>query len=172
MATSQVAMNKVFNARSEGRSIPEGWGVTEAGEATTDPNAAVFGVPLGGYKGYGLALMVEVLCGVLAGAGVREGVGNCTAVARSARTPATSTSRSTPSARSAATRSRACSAGCSPSCARSRRARGFDEVLVAGDPEDRARAARERSGIPIEPVLWEQLCALSDELGVSLPAGT
>ena len=47
--------------------------MTEAGEATTDPNAAVFGVPLGGYKGYGLALMVEVLCGVLAGAGVRRG---------------------------------------------------------------------------------------------------
>ena len=47
MATSQVAMNKVFNARTEGRAIPEGWGVDERGEPTTDPNAAVFGVPLG-----------------------------------------------------------------------------------------------------------------------------
>ena len=75
MATSQVAMNRVWNARDEGRPIPEGWGVDAEGRTTTDAAAVVSGMPLGGYKGYGLALMVEVLCGVLAGAGVREGVG-------------------------------------------------------------------------------------------------
>jgi LDH2 family malate/lactate/ureidoglycolate dehydrogenase len=42
-------------------------------------------------------------------------------------------------------------------------------VLVAGDPEDRARAERERSGIPIEPALWGTLCALSEDLGVPVP---
>ena len=46
---------------------------------------------------------------------------------------------------------------------------GFDEVLVAGDPEDRARAERERSGVPIEPGLWRTLRELSDELGVAAP---
>jgi uncharacterized oxidoreductase len=51
-------------------------------------------------------------------------------------------------------------------------ARGFDEVLVAGDPEDRARAQREREGVPIEPALWAKLTALSGELGVSLPAAS
>jgi LDH2 family malate/lactate/ureidoglycolate dehydrogenase len=49
-------------------------------------------------------------------------------------------------------------------------ARGFDEVLVAGEPEDRARAERERNGIPVVPALWTTLCALSDELGVAVPA--
>jgi LDH2 family malate/lactate/ureidoglycolate dehydrogenase len=172
MATSQVAMNKVFNARSEGRSIPEGWGVTEAGEATTDPNAAVYGVPLGGYKGYGLALMVEVLCGVLAGAGVREGVGNLYSGGEERQNTGHFHLALDPER----TVGREAFAGVLSRLLAELRAippaRGFDEVLVAGDPEDRARAERERSGIPIEPVLWERLRALSDELGVSPPAGT
>ena len=75
MATSQVAINRIFNARDEGRPIPEGWGVDEHGRPTTDAAAVASAVPLGGYKGYALAVMVEVLCGVLAGAGVRHGVG-------------------------------------------------------------------------------------------------
>ena len=46
---------------------------------------------------------------------------------------------------------------------------GFDEVLAPGDPEDRARAERERDGVPIEPALWRTLCELSRELGVAVP---
>ena len=60
MATSQVAVNKIFNARDEGRTIPEGWGVDEEGRTTTDPGKVYAAVPLGGYKGYALALLVEV----------------------------------------------------------------------------------------------------------------
>ena len=43
---------------------------------------------------------------------------------------------------------------------------------MAGDPEDRSRAQRERDGVPIEPALWAKLSALSDELGVSVPAAS
>ena len=75
MATSQVAINKIYNARDEGRPIPEGWGVDEQGRPTTDPAAVHAGVPLGGYKGYALAVLVEILCGILPGAGVTHGVG-------------------------------------------------------------------------------------------------
>ena len=53
---------------------PGGLGRRRAGAAITDPNEFYAVVPLGGYKGYGLALMVEVLSGVLAGAGVTHGV--------------------------------------------------------------------------------------------------
>ncbi len=169
MATSQVAMNKVFNARSEGRAIPEGWGVTEAGEPTTDPDAAAYGVPLGGYKGYGLALMVEVLCGVLAGAGVRGAVGNLYSGGEERQNTGHFHLAIDPER----TVGRDAFAGVLGGLLAELRAippaRGFDEVLVAGDPEDRARAERERSGIPIESVLWERLCALGAELGVSLP---
>ena len=75
MATSQVAVNKIFNARDEGRTIPEGWGVDEEGRTTTDPANVYAAVPLGGYKGYALALLVEVLSGVLSGSGVGHGIG-------------------------------------------------------------------------------------------------
>ena len=75
MATSQVAVNKIFNARDEGRTIPEGWGVDEEGRTTTDPGKVYAAVPLGGYKGYALALLVEVLSGVLSGSGVGHGIG-------------------------------------------------------------------------------------------------
>jgi LDH2 family malate/lactate/ureidoglycolate dehydrogenase len=172
MATSQVAMNKIFNARSEGRAIPEGWGVDERGQPTTDPDAAVYGVPLGGYKGYGLALMVEVLCGVLAGAGVRSGVGNLYSGGEEQQNSGHFHLALDP----ARTVGRNAFAGVLGGLLDELRAippaPGFDEVLVAGDPEDRARAERERTGIPIEPALWARLCELSDELGVSVPAAS
>jgi ureidoglycolate dehydrogenase (NAD+) len=71
MATSQVAWNKVLNARLENRPLDEGVAVDAAGEPTTDPHRARAGVPLGGpiygYKGYGLAFMIDLLCGALNG---------------------------------------------------------------------------------------------------------
>src|ERR687895_998021 len=75
LATSQVAMNRIFNARDEGRPIPLGWGIDQRGQPTSDAAAVGAGLPLGGYKGYALALLVEILCGVLPGAGVTHGVG-------------------------------------------------------------------------------------------------
>jgi ureidoglycolate dehydrogenase (NAD+) len=71
MATSQVAWNRVLNARIENRPLDEGIAVDAAGRPTTDANAARAGIPLGGpvygYKGYGLAFMVDLLCGALNG---------------------------------------------------------------------------------------------------------
>ena len=71
MATSQVAWNKVLNARIEGKALDEGIAVDAQGRGTTDPNAAAAGVPLGGpiygYKGYGLAFAIDLLCGALNG---------------------------------------------------------------------------------------------------------
>jgi LDH2 family malate/lactate/ureidoglycolate dehydrogenase len=169
MATSQVAINRVFNARDEGRSIPEGWGVDEHGEPTTDPAQVKSAVPLGGYKGYGLALLVEVLCGVLAGAGVRDGVGDL----YSGGEVRQNTGHFHLAIDPERTVGRDAFAGVLGNLLDELRAippaRGFDEVLVAGDPEDRARAERERDGIPIVPALWTKLCALSEELGITPP---
>ncbi len=71
MATSQVAFNKILNARIEGRALDPGIAVDAGGDPTTDAAKAVAGVPLGGpvygYKGYGLAFVVDLLCGVLNG---------------------------------------------------------------------------------------------------------
>ena len=164
MATSQVALNRINNARDEGRPIPEGWGVDEHGESTTDPAKVIAGVPLGGYKGYALALMVEVLCGVLAGAGARgdDGIRNIGHF-HLAIDPERTVGRDAFAG---------VLGGLLDDLHAIPPARGFDEVLVAGDPEDRSRARREREGIPIEPALWAKLTALSGELGVSLPAAS
>ena len=169
MATSQVAVNRIFNARDEGRTIPEGWGVDEQGQTTTDPGEVYAAVPLGGYKGYALAVLVEVLSGVLSGAGVGHGVGRLYEEARP-RTSGTSTSRSTPAGSRAASASPSCWAACSATSRQVPPAPGYDEVLVPGEPEARAQAERERDGIPLPPTLWATLAELSGELGVP-PAG-
>ncbi|XP_037622730.1 uncharacterized oxidoreductase YjmC-like [Sebastes umbrosus] len=77
MATSAVALGKVELHERRGDTIPEGWGCDAQGKLTTDPKKVLSGgglVPIGGseatggYKGYGLGMMVEVFCGILAGA--------------------------------------------------------------------------------------------------------
>lgn len=70
MATSAVARGKVTLARKTGQDIPLGWGVDKDGNPTTDPNAVLSGgamLPVGGPKGYAIALIIECLCSCLTG---------------------------------------------------------------------------------------------------------
>jgi LDH2 family malate/lactate/ureidoglycolate dehydrogenase len=77
MATSVVAGGKLEIARREGVSIPEGWAIDKEGKPITDPTKFVYGegglLPLGGtptlggYKGFGLGVLVDILSGVLSG---------------------------------------------------------------------------------------------------------
>ena len=68
-STSAVALGKITMAAAAGESIPLGWAVDTHGEPTTDPHAALNGSLLsaGGYKGYGLGLLVELLAAGLTG---------------------------------------------------------------------------------------------------------
>jgi len=77
MATCAAAYGKIEMARRRGQPIPQGWGIDNQGRGTVNPDDIVAGgalLPLGsdrergGHKGYGLAIMVDVLCGVLGGA--------------------------------------------------------------------------------------------------------
>ncbi len=77
MATSAVAYGKIEMARRSGKLIPPGWSIDSQGRVTTDPDDTVAGgalLPLGsdrehgGHKGYCLAIMVDMLSGVLGGA--------------------------------------------------------------------------------------------------------
>ena len=78
MSSSVVARGNIINAAREGEPIPEGWAIDEEGVATTDAAAALKGavLPLGGAKGYALALAVEVMSGVLSGAAFGPHVNN------------------------------------------------------------------------------------------------
>jgi LDH2 family malate/lactate/ureidoglycolate dehydrogenase len=71
IAMSTVAAGKISMADDEGKRIPLGWLLDPDGNPTTDPHDYAMGgplVPFGGYKGYGLSMMVESLAGILSGA--------------------------------------------------------------------------------------------------------
>lgn len=69
VATTAIAGNKLHLARKRGDSIPEGWATDARGVPTTDPHAASLEHLqwFGGHKGFGIALLVEILAGVLTG---------------------------------------------------------------------------------------------------------
>ena len=72
MATGAVAWGKIFVAQQEKRKIPTAWALDKNGVPTDDPNAAAHqGLiqPFGGYKGYGLSLLIDIVTGVLSGGG-------------------------------------------------------------------------------------------------------
>ena len=70
MAISVAARAKIRNALKRGESIPDTWATDKGGRTTTDPAAALEGflLPIGGHKGYGLALLVDLFAGLLSGA--------------------------------------------------------------------------------------------------------
>ncbi|MCZ6545812.1 MAG: Ldh family oxidoreductase, partial [Chloroflexi bacterium] len=77
MALTPVALGKVMRARAEGQSIPESWGFLDLeGHPTIDPETAMRGVipAIGGYKGTGLSLMMNMLAGILPGSAHSQGV--------------------------------------------------------------------------------------------------
>lgn len=69
-SVSVVARGKIMSAARKGEPIPEGWAVDREGHPTTNAKAALEGslLPIGGGKGFALAVLVEVLAGALAGA--------------------------------------------------------------------------------------------------------
>jgi len=71
MALSAVALGKIRLAAAAGEQIPDTWATDPDGRPTTDPEEAVLGMllPAAGHKGFGLALMIDVLTGVLSGGG-------------------------------------------------------------------------------------------------------
>ncbi|HTX20842.1 MAG TPA: Ldh family oxidoreductase [Candidatus Aquilonibacter sp.] len=70
MAMSQAAVGKIGTYLREGKKVPSGWGLDAAGQPSDDPAAILAGkkvLPFGGHKGAGLAFMMELLTGALAG---------------------------------------------------------------------------------------------------------
>ncbi len=84
MATSIVPIGRVTVYDKAGKNIPSGWGINKSGEVTNQPSEVINGgalLPLGGtdilrgYKGYGLAMLVDIFSGVLSGAAFGVDVG-------------------------------------------------------------------------------------------------
>ncbi|HZK79767.1 MAG TPA: Ldh family oxidoreductase [Humisphaera sp.] len=145
-ATSVVAMGRVQQFVREGKQLPPGCGVDKDGKETTDPNKVVALMPFGQHKGYGLALMDEVLAAFIGGSlptlRGRANVGP----ADEKRTPAFFFQCMRPDA-----------IGCDFALGRSQGenlkavlkdivGHGNDNVLFPGEPEARAAALTEKHG--------------------------
>lgn len=169
MATTTVAANKIFNAHSAGQTeVPAGWALDCDGVPTTNTEAAYKGLlqPLGGYKGSGLGVMVEMLCGVLSGGVISTQLGGIrwrgTTVGISqfflALDPKCFLEPGEYERRAVELTQRLKAAA---------PAAGYDEVLVAGEPELRQEAKRRREGIPLAEDTWAMLLSWAEKLGVS-----
>jgi LDH2 family malate/lactate/ureidoglycolate dehydrogenase len=172
MATSTVAIGKLTLAFREGLPIPAGWALDEQGRAVTDPRTASrlhLMTPLGGgpktsgYKGYGLAAMVEVLSNILSGNGYRN------SVARRDSSQPNTVSHFFMALDPAMFRDMAdfredlddmidALHACTPLDPQ-------QPVLVAGDPERRAYADRSSNGIPVSKALLGKLEEVARDAG-------
>jgi LDH2 family malate/lactate/ureidoglycolate dehydrogenase len=172
MATTTVALNRIVKAAANGEPlIPAGWATDSDGVPTTDTQVALRGLlmPLGGYKGSGLGLMIEVLCAVLGSGAMSTEVGGLHNLERKMNTSqmflAIDITRFITAQEFQSRMERLIRTVKS-----ARPAPGYDEVLVAGDPEWRSAESRRANGIPLDGALWERLKALAGESGVELPA--
>jgi len=172
MATTTVAMGKIFKASISGEpTIPAGWAIDKNGVPTTDTASAMDGwpMPLGGYKGYGLAMMAEILCAVLSGGAMSMEVGGIRTKDRPMRVSqffmAIDVTRFMPLDEFTDRMRRLIEMMKS-----SAPAAGYDEVLVAGEPEWRNEERRRVTGIPLSEGVWKTLTDAAESLGVSAPA--
>jgi LDH2 family malate/lactate/ureidoglycolate dehydrogenase len=171
MATTTVAMGRIYKAGiNREPEIPPGWAMDSDGAPTTSTEAALQGLlmPLGGYKGSGLAMMVEMLTGVLSGGAISTELGGLRVKSQPFRVSqfflAIDVERLMPREEFEERMARLVAMAKS-----SKPARGEEEVLVAGEPEWREESRRRLEGIPVSGPLWEQLTQIAGRLGVTLP---
>ena len=172
MATTTVAMGKIYKASLSGaEEIPAGWAMDSDGVATTKTADVMDGgllMPLGGYKGSGLAFLVEILCAVLSGGAMSTEVGGLRLQGRPMRVShffmGIDIARFMPVEEFI--RRMQTLVGTVKHTAP---AKGYEEVLVAGEPEWRAEAERKRDGIPLAEGVWQHLTTIAESLGVPVP---
>lgn len=162
MATTVGAWGKILDARSKNKQIPNTWAIDGAGHPTTDPFAVGGLVAIAGAKGYGLMMMVDILCGSLLnvpfGMHVSSMYADLTAGRRLGQIHLVinpeyfgSTENFKNNVRKMVDEIHAL-----------RPAAGFDEVLVPGESSERRAQDYERNGIPIVKEIYDYL--VSDDI--------
>ena len=167
IATTVAAEGKIRVKRNRKEQMPLGWVLDAEGRPTTDPNV-LYGnppgsiLPVGGHKGYSLALMIEVLGGIMARGGysreqpgpIRNGV--FMIVMDIARFVPPGTFRAEVDDLVGYLKT-------------SRTVSGIDRILMPGEPEAITEAERRRTGIFVEDQTWDQIQENARELGVAIP---
>jgi len=168
MATTAIPWNRVMNARRDGVALPPGVALDAQGDDCTDAEQVRALRPLGGeeygYKGYGLAMMIELLCGPLNGNPFGPHISPMYAELNRPRELGAFFIVIDP-ARFAGG---AALAGVVASMAMEL-SQAPGTPRLPGDPEAAAQRERQRDGIPVPPALWDEMQAWSQRLGVALP---
>lgn len=157
ISTTQTARGNVLMAQKLGTELPEGWAFDRRGRPTRDPESALppHGTlaPLGGHKGYALALAVEILCGVLAGLWPPAPSANLVGAVRIDAFLPPETYRESLQALAETVKGGA-------------RRPGFDEIHLPGEQSARRRAVSESEGLTVSPEIWEEIRTVAGQLGV------
>jgi LDH2 family malate/lactate/ureidoglycolate dehydrogenase len=150
MSPAVAARGKIRKAERRGETIPLGYALDGAGRPTTDPTAALGGVvlPIGGYKGSGVSMLMDIFGGVISGANFGGDVGDQYKAYDRAQDVGHFFLAMRPDLFVGADEYRQRMDTLIDRVHTAPRAEGFDEVLVPGEPELRHEAERRRTGIP------------------------
>lgn len=164
MSTSTVALGKIMHAKDAGTPIPVGWAIDAEGAPATDPAQVSTLTALGGPKGSGLSLMIEVLASVLVSNPVisrvlsgEKGAMNGAAMAIKIGAFTDADTFATQIA-DLAGRLKALP-----------KAPGTDEILMPGERGFRLAEARQREGIPIAQGTLDRLATMASRFGIPTP---
>ena len=163
-ATSTIAAGKIKVAKARHEQLPPDAILDRHGRPSTDPQAFFDGgclLPFGQHKGYALAVIAELLSGPLAGADGYPGVTSRSGIFIFAVDAAVFRPLADYERALAKTLGRIKAVPPRP---------GFDEVLLPGEPESRARAQREHDGLSIPEDTWQAVCNVGAEVGVNVEA--
>ncbi|AZL59363.1 Ldh family oxidoreductase [Tabrizicola piscis] len=169
MATTVAAVGKIKTLAQRGEPMPEGWMVGRDGKPLTDPNRRDEGflLPIGGAKGYGLAMAIGLMAGVLNGAAFGSDVVDFT----TDTTSPTNTGQFVAAIDIAAFGDPDLFTKAASRIFAEMRAStplpGHDPVRVPGDGREAARAARLADGIALHPALLAELDRIANDLAIA-----
>lgn len=175
MATTVAAYGKVKAKAKKGEMMPEGWMIDRQGKPLLDPKRADEGflLPIGGHKGYGLALMVGLLAGTLGGAAMGRDVVDFNADHQSVTNTGQSILVIDLSAFGDPAVFKASVDALIQQIRDSERLPGVERIWLPGEQSHDRRERYARAGIPIAAGLFAELRELADSLGITpLVAGS
>ncbi len=171
MATTVAAYGKVKLAAQRGQTMPEGWMIDRDGKPLTDPKRAAEGflLPIGGPKGFGLALVFGLLAGTLNGAAFGRDVIDFNADTTSVTNTGQFVCALSLEAFGGAEAFRRQVDTVIRDMKASPLMPGFDDIRMPGERSQALRDERLRSGIPLPEVLRNELHALATQLDLPVP---
>ena len=169
IATTVAAYGKVKVAAQKGESIPDGWMIDRQGKPITDPKRASEGslLPIGAYKGYGLAVMIGLLAGALNNAAVGKGTIDFNAHHDLVTNTGQTIIAVDPSAFGNKEEFVSRVIALVEDLKNSATLPGVKEIRVPGEGAAKMMAERKRLGIPVSPELQEALNTCAKECGIA-----